>query len=52
MPAADKTENISRDFTALCSPAGVKRYAKPFHTLRKTCLTDRARQFPAHVVVA
>lgn len=45
-------KNISRDFTVLCGRAGVKRYAKPFHTLRKTCLTVWARQFPQHVVAA
>ena len=47
-----KVKNASRDFTALCRRAGVTRYAKPFHTLRKTCLTDWAMRFPAHVVAA
>ena len=47
-----KVKNASRDFTALCRRAGVSRYAKPFHTLRKTCLTDWAMRFPAHVVAA
>lgn len=42
--------NVSRRFTWLCQRAGVERYAKPFHTLRKTCLTRWAREFPAHVV--
>ena len=45
-----KVKNISRDFTVLCKRAGVQRYAKPFHTLRKTCLTAWAREFPQHVV--
>jgi len=45
-----KVKNISRDFTVLCKKAGVQRYAKPFHTLRKTCLTAWAREFPQHVV--
>lgn len=43
-------KNISRDFSVLCERAGVKRYAKPLHTLRKTCLTEWAREFPQHVV--
>jgi len=51
-PNAIKAKNAGRDFTALCQRAGVKRYAKPFHTLRKTCLTNWARRFPAHVVAA
>ncbi len=51
-PDAIKVKNASRDFTALCQRAGVTRYAKPFHTLWKTCLTDWARHFPAHVVAA
>ncbi len=42
--------NISRDFGALCRRAGVERYAKPLHTLRKNCVTDWAMHFPAHVV--
>ncbi len=45
-------KNTSRDFTVLCKRAGVTRYRKPLHTLRKTCLTDWARRFPAHVVAA
>ncbi len=45
-------KNNSRDFTVLCKRAGVQRYAKPLHTLRKTCLTDWSRSFPAHVVAA
>ena len=45
-------KNISRDFTVLCRRAGVQRYAKPLHTLRKTGLTAWARRFPAHVVAA
>ncbi|MDP7289923.1 MAG: site-specific integrase, partial [Phycisphaerae bacterium] len=43
-------KNLSRDFTVLCKRADVKRYSKPIHTLRKSCLTDWARRFPAHVV--
>jgi integrase len=45
-----KVKNISRDFTVLCKRAGVQRYAKPFHTLRKTCLTAWARDHAQHVV--
>lgn len=43
-------KNISRDFSCLCKRAGVDRYAKPLHTLRKSCITDWASRFPAHVV--
>jgi len=46
------TKNITRDFTVLCQRANVKRYHKPLHTLRKTCLTAWAREFPQHVVTA
>ena len=30
--------------------ASVQPYSKPFHTLRKSCLTDWAQRFPQHVV--
>jgi integrase len=43
-------KNFSRDFGFLCKRAGVDRYAKPLHTLRKSCITDWAQHFPAHVV--
>ena len=43
-------QNATRDFSVLCKHASVKRYAKPFHTLRKTCLTAWSREFPQHVV--
>ena len=49
---AVSVNNASRQFTSLCQRAGVQRYQKPFHTLRKTCLTKWAREFPAHVVAA
>ncbi len=43
--------NLRRDFYArICRPAGVPEYSKPFHTLRKNCVTDWAMKFPAHVV--
>jgi len=45
-------QNISRDFDVLCKRAGVQRYHKPLHTLRKTCFNVWARQFPEHVVAA
>ncbi len=45
-----KVKNISRDFTVLCKRASVQRYAKPFHSLRKTCLTAWARDHAQHVV--
>lgn len=42
--------NTWRDFVVLCRRAGVTQYSKPFHTLRKNCITDWAAKFPAHVV--
>jgi len=51
-PGTVNVSSVSRDFTALCRRAGVKRYGKPLHTLRKSCLTDWARAFPMHVVSA
>jgi integrase len=42
--------NSSRNFSTLCKRADVTRYAKPLHTLRKSCITDWAKQFSAHVV--
>ena len=45
-------QNLWRDFGVLCKRAGVPRYSKPLHTLRKSCLTDWASRFPIHVVRA
>ncbi len=42
--------NVWRDFLVLCKRAGVTPYPKPFHALRKSCITDWAARFPAHVV--
>ncbi len=42
--------NIWRDFGSICERAGVARYAKPLHSLRKSCITDWASRHPAHVV--
>ena len=42
--------NLSRDLRELCRRAGVQEYSKPFHTLRKNCITDWASRFPVHVV--
>jgi site-specific recombinase XerD len=42
--------NLWRDAKLLCKRAGVTPYAKPFHALRKSCITDWASKFPAHVV--
>jgi integrase len=39
-----------RKLVAAPPPAGVVRYAKPLHTLRKSCITDWAGHPPAHVV--
>jgi len=49
-PGTIKVKNITRDFAVLCRKAKLPKYAKPTHTLRKSCLTDWAKQFPAHVV--
>ena len=42
--------NVWRDFQVPCKRAGVTPYSKPFHSLRKSCITDWAARFPAHVV--
>jgi integrase len=49
-PETVVVQNTSRDFGVLCRRANVPRYNKPFHTLRKSCLTDWAARFPMHVV--
>jgi len=49
-PGSFVVKNASRDFSVLCARAEVERYAKPFHTLRKSCLTDWAADHPQHVV--
>jgi len=51
-PNAIVVKNLSREFTVLCKKADVVRYQKPLHTLRKTCLTRWAREYPQHVVAA
>jgi integrase len=43
-------KNVWRDFQVLAKRAGVNAYSKPFHSLRKSCITDWASRFPAHVV--
>jgi len=43
-------KNVWRDFGIICKRAEVARYAKPIHSLRKSCITDWASQFPMHVV--
>jgi len=43
-------KNIWRDFQVLCRRASVQVYNKPFHTLRKNCITDWAAGWPAYVV--
>ena len=42
--------NTWRDAQALFRKAGVPAYDKPFHSLRKSCITDWAGEFPTHVV--
>jgi hypothetical protein len=52
IPAGTVVEsNIWRDFGSVCRRAGVPRYPKPMHALRKSCITDWASAFPAHVVM-
>jgi integrase len=50
IPGTINERNVDRDFKVLCRRAGVVPWRKPMHTLRKTCLTRWARQFPLHVV--
>jgi integrase len=42
--------NIWRDFETVFKRAGVPRYSKPMHSLRKSCITDWAAVHPSHVV--
>ncbi len=49
-PGSVNVKNISRDFTVACRRAKLTRYAKPLHTLRKSCITDWASRFPMHAV--
>jgi integrase len=42
--------NIWRDFQHLFEKAGLTPWAKPMHSLRKSCITDWARTFPMHAV--
>ena len=42
--------NLWRDFGVICKRAEVARYAKPVHSLRKSCIRDWADRHPAHVV--
>ncbi len=44
-------KNTWRDFGVLCKRAGIPRYRKPLHSLRKSCITDWAGLFPTHVVM-
>lgn len=43
-------QNVWRDFQVIAKNAGVARYSKPLHSLRKSCITDWARDFAAHVI--
>lgn len=44
------TGKLWRDFQTLFNQSGVQRYAKPYHSLRKSCITDWAGKYPMHVV--
>jgi integrase len=39
-----------RNFGTPCKRAGVARYSKPLHSLRKSFLTDWADRFPMHTL--
>lgn len=43
-------KNVFRDIQVLWKVASVIPWKKPIHTLRKTCLTRWAREYPQHVV--
>lgn len=45
-------KNVWRDFQVIAKRAGVKSYAKPIHSLRKSRITDWAGKHPPHVVMA
>ncbi len=51
-PGSLNVKNLWRDFGVVAKRAEVERYAKPIHTLRKSCLTDWAGKYPMHVVKA
>jgi integrase len=51
-PGAINVRNIWRDFGVICKRAGIERYAKPLHALRKSAITDWAAAHPMHVVRA
>ena len=42
--------NLSKNVRAAVVRSGVEVYAKPLHTLRKSCITDWAGSYPMHVV--
>ena len=42
--------NLWRDFGVICKRAGLERWAKWCHVLRKNCETDWAQKFPQYVV--
>lgn len=42
--------NIGRDIRSTIIRAGLNLWAKPLHTLRKSCITDWAGTYPLHVV--
>ena len=50
MIASGMKNNGWRNFGTVCERAGVARYSKPLHALRKSCLTDWANHFPIHTV--
>ncbi len=44
--------SIRSRFCTILEKAGVESYAKPFQSLRKSCIRDWAMRYPAHVVRA
>ena len=50
IPGTIIEQNIHRDMQVLFKKAAVQPWKSPMHTLRKTCLTKWAQEFPIHVV--
>jgi integrase len=50
LPASGGLGAIDRQAVEIIRKAGVKPYAKPFHTLRKNWMTTAAGKYPLHVL--
>lgn len=51
-PGSIRPSNLWRDFGVIARRAGLRRWDKWCHTLRKNCETDWAQRFPQYVVSA